>query len=49
MKITPFKLAMFNLSLIMIFTGWWVLFFVLFAMISLIAFAADSIAGKMLN
>jgi len=48
-KITPFRMAMSYITLFLIFSGWWVLFFVLFAMLSVIAIAADAVAGKTLG
>jgi uncharacterized membrane protein YccF (DUF307 family) len=48
-KITPFRMAMFNITLFLIFSGWWILFFILFAMVSVIAIIADGVAIRTLH
>ena len=48
-KITPFRFLMFEAILFIIFSGWWVLFFVLFALVGAIAILGDSFATRILN
>ena len=48
-RITPFRMLMFNLTLFLIFTGWWILFFIAFGMLIPIMVIADAVSGKFLN
>jgi len=49
LKITPFRMAMFNITLFLIFSGWWVLFFIAFGILIPIMVLTDAVSGKFLT